>query len=948
MSASSNVQKLTCAGLWTDPNPHANQPDGAMDIADNVVFRRPGTWELRPGFKLLSSERGEFDGFATLDGMMAFGGDLIVQANTAEPFIQQHIANINFNDEFGNAIGCPHNAVRGVDAGETLYWCGTDAVRKLYIGESRTVQVGAPVPHLEVFGNAASGSDGAVQPESYVAYRAVLRIVYEDERTVTSGYTARSVVYNDHATDTVSPSIRIYLPAGFSTLAPTSKAFVRVYRSKNSSVYPPDELFLAYEKEITLSHVAVGTALITSSDETIDAELGEALYTNPSRGTFARNNALSPAAQDLQVYAGSMFAGRLTYPYRKQLRWLQTIVSGATGIGPRQTVCDVTNGSDELTNCVSLTGVQVGMMVSVEGAQVADHDAPLLVMDIVGDVVTLSQAITSATDTGLDVVFYDAVHIAIDGEVEVFPLATFKGVPGMFKSILIGEGSATMDEIEPPCTESERIRAFALSDLVRYTQGDRDPDWTVNVYLESIRADLAEPFTVAATHGDQMDPPLPLPTEDAEDWSEAERPYAEDSVAWTKTEELEHYLESGRRVIGTAGIPILRIFATVDALWILKARGDGIYRLTGQSERNGWYVEQASKTCALLHPYLACSDGTAVYAWTNEGAVRIGRGGVQPLSGGVVGKRWEKLQRTQHYDTERSGCFCVANSKSNEVLWGLPAIKVNNGGTGAARDVLVLNTLTGAWSTWFADAEQWCAACVSETTLVAEGTEDYGLIHLAPNTDDGFVSQERGAAREPFDPEEVERADQDYAITVASVDDEDVTIDSGSGWTMAVGDIVVQGAARYLVTAVAGGPGTTFTADRAGLSAGAATAYDAFDARLRWASEFGGGPDRTKVWTHMVAHFESTLGACDATFTMQAVPNAEQTHVPPLRETFLERLDDTDHEHPQDVRAQVNNDAANGTRLRVGLRIRSADSRIRGSGVSIKYRDAEKVGSARP
>src|SRR5687767_7999077 len=43
-------QVLAPAGLFLGSNPHAAVPPGAMTVAENVVIRRPGIVEPRPGF----------------------------------------------------------------------------------------------------------------------------------------------------------------------------------------------------------------------------------------------------------------------------------------------------------------------------------------------------------------------------------------------------------------------------------------------------------------------------------------------------------------------------------------------------------------------------------------------------------------------------------------------------------------------------------------------------------------------------------------------------------------------------------------------------------------------------------------------------------------------------------------------------------------------------------
>ncbi len=924
-------QRMGVDGQWTDPNP-ARRPRGSVELADNLVCRRPGTLELRPGFKELDSDRAEFSGFNDVDHMFAHGGDVIVQASGAN--LKQYVSEIEFD------AACPPNAVRGIGAGEPFYFCGTDGVRKLYVDTARTVPLGVPVPVLLAGGQAASGSLGAVQPLSQVAYRAVLQIVYEDERTVTSGFSARSVIYNSHATNTVSPSVLVFFPANLLLTAPTAKAFVLVYRSKNAAVappsYPPDELFLNSKVQLTSADITAGSVVIWLTDVMADTALGETLYTNPSVGTFKRNNARAPRADDLQIYAGSLFASRLQYPYRSQLRWMLTTTAQTgsdTGIGYRSdTSVGTTLNSPTLTG-VTTTGLQVGMMVVVVGKTTANPGVPLTITALPGGgVVTLSENLTSASDAAATAHFYDAVHVLIDGEVEVFPTVSAG-------HLLLGV-SSTRDESpmiagEPFSTRSSTLRAFVVGDMSRFTQATEQP-FMVNAYLEALDASGAA-FRVAATHGDEFNPPITLPTVDSDDWTESDRTESSAAVAWSKNEEYEHFLEgpASNRVIGTAGIPILRIFATVDGLWILKARGDGVYRLTGFGERSGWRVDQVSKTCALLHPYLACSDGRSVYAWTNEGAVRIDAGGVRPISAGIVGHERQQLERTLDSAFEQTRMFCVANTKNHEIVWGL-----------AGRTLAIWNTQTLAWTTWFREANDWAAACVS-ADLIGSGDE-YSTVLLHP-IDQGLVRQER-AHVEFVDPGSVERADRDFAVTVATVataaadGSVAVTIDSGSGWTPAVGDIVYDNPNRFIVTAFTSA--TAFTVDRAGITTGAVTAYEAFEAEARWMADFGGGPSLQKTFERAFLHCESTVQTRELDFTMQTPPIAEQEQTITLPR-FDERLDDDSHEWPEDIRALPNTNAATGTRFWAGVRIRQADSRIRISGLTVQYRDAAPQGSTR-
>ncbi len=639
-----------------------------------------------------------------------------------------------------------------------------------------------------------------------------------------------------------------------------------------------------------------------------------------------------------------MFAARLTYPWRAQAKFRRVGDGDRTGlatrVGYRSATCDVTDESADLTNVSDVTGLEVGMIAAVNLAQASNPGTPLLITAIVGDVVTLDRAITNGTASGRDVKFYDALHVAVDGDVEVFPLVTpQRGTQGFLQALMVGESSATMDDEEPWATPSERLRGVVVGDVERYDQADVDGGFTVNLRVEARNAEGVLQMRVAATHGDEFNPPLAEPTDDADDWTAAERPYAEDSIAWSKNEEYEHFTEAGRRVIGTAGIPILREFATVDGLWILKARGDGIYRLTGLGERSGWRVDQVSKTCALLHPHLACSDGTHVYLWTNEGCVRVGPGGITNLSVGVVGVDWRQTERALVYTSEGTGAFALANNKDHEVLFGMPEF---DGPNGYCKEIMCFNVMTQAWSKWFPDSNLWAAACVADCLVDQADPAERGLIHLLPAAE-GLVRQEREIRPVSVS---VERADKATQIQVATSSGTSITITAGSGYTPAVGDVIVDNPEdRYQVTAITSA--TAFMVDRAGLDTGAANAYEAIAGRIRWAADFGGGPGLVKRFTSTTLHTDSTIATTKLSITAFTPPRGTvQTQEMALPGTYLERLDDSAHEFPEDVRCELRPDAALGNRLLVGMTIRQADSRIRVTGQTIEYTDAGRVGTA--
>lgn len=70
---------IPIAGLWSNPNDLTHEPEGGMEVLDNMTSDAPGVWEPRRGFSKL-------EGTPTLTGpihqMTFFRGDLIVHHNT--------------------------------------------------------------------------------------------------------------------------------------------------------------------------------------------------------------------------------------------------------------------------------------------------------------------------------------------------------------------------------------------------------------------------------------------------------------------------------------------------------------------------------------------------------------------------------------------------------------------------------------------------------------------------------------------------------------------------------------------------------------------------------------------------------------------------------------------------------------------------------------------------
>lgn len=955
-------RRLSCSGLGADPNPHEDAPRGAMDIADNAVFRRPGTAEPRPGFCDLLSNRAGFLGFDTPQGAIAHEDDVIVQDANGEMFAYCQETDYQGDGSIvSGAIGCRELAVRGHSQGEALYFCGVDNMRKLYTGTERTVAAGAPMPVLWVELAPPSGSSLPIQAQSYVAYRATISIEY-DERIVTSVPSARCVVHNVHATDTMDVTLRVYLPDEVRKSAPTGAMYVHIYRSKNSTVAsPPDELFEAYPKtKITTSHVTAGYVELQDNDAGLpDAKLGAALYTNPSRETMARANARPPGPRDIQTYAGSTFLATPRYPQRVVLRWKdhddgdRSGIEG--GIGWRLTTCDTTAGDVLLENVADFTGLRVGQLAIVVTNELDTTPGPLYItdMDSGAGTVTLNAALED-TQVGATVVFHDALYVYVDGGGAVFPISTAALFLRCVAAGGIGQDQSPMTLEAPPCNRATTVRAFGVgsvqdSEYVVGVQSDIGANRTV--ILERTDANGAI-FTYACTHGGAMNDGVPNVDEVApEDWAASDRPETTHCLAWSKNGESEHFTEGGYLPIGIPSVRVLRIFALLDGLYILKARGDGIYRLTGFGERSGWRVQQISATASLVHGNLACSTGEAVYAWTTEGALEIGPFGIRPISVGLHDTVHRYVMRFATWNSDDLLWWCIPNVKDGEVLWGLQS-NTSPEGNHSPESVYVFNYRTRCWSRWFPDEKAFSAAAVLAdvvSTPAQQSGAGNGLIVLLPEGTGTEEALNWGRCERTANYEWYVNADQQDNINIDSVADNgvDVTIDGSINYTPEVGDTVVEedgGSVLYAIVAVE--DATHFTVDAEGLQgASGLVAFKGYPFRLRWLPEFGGGPVSAKRFEAVTVHCESTFVTHSVQVEAKAPPSERQEYAFDLEGTLDDRSDVDDDtgqptDYPEDIHAHMNADSSWGQRLNPGVYVRQAGSQVRVSGVTIEYRDA--------
>jgi hypothetical protein len=323
---------LRAAGLYTDPNPHSDAPVGALRIADNVVIRRAGVLEPRPGFRALGLGNGaRYVGIHsaptgdTSEFYLQATGSLENDsgANVPEPAWTwaNRVATqaITQSGEYAGA----HAAI----ARDALYVPTSSGVAR--VEDSVAVRTGYLRPGQTISSVAldvsATATENWLPTNSVVRYR--ICIVRESD----AGLIVRSAPSSDITVTNSSGGDRrtqlsLRLPPEI-----LENDVVEVYRSlavTPASVVPSDELYLAMTYPLTAANVTAGTALFF--DITEETDLGASLYTNATQQGILQANERPPQAETIAWFNQMLFFGRVQQPRQLVVRMVARPSAGQT------------------------------------------------------------------------------------------------------------------------------------------------------------------------------------------------------------------------------------------------------------------------------------------------------------------------------------------------------------------------------------------------------------------------------------------------------------------------------------------------------------------------------------------------------------------------------------------------------------------------------------------
>jgi hypothetical protein len=331
-------------------------------------------------------------------------------------------------------------------------------------------------------------------------------------------------------------------------------------------------------------------------------------------------------------------------------------------------------------------------------------------------------------------------------------------------------------------------------------------------------------------------------------------------LAWSKIDEPESAPLPYYADIGDPNLPIYRIMAVQDALYVFKA--DGLWRVFGDDPQN-LVIQQVDATARMTQGMsgAVARYGNNLYAWTQRGIVECGNFGVRNIDGPIYNQANAPLGSSP--DTNNSGWACAH--------WYGRWIAFCSGASGAP--AYVYHPEMGTWASWTFRDYVWAASTPIGGTYSTDNAPIFGITRGYGQANVAWPTPETATFATLLCGGDL------YSATVTGVVGTTVTISSATLWVPAIGDaIITNGSGPYYVTSVTSP--TVFDVDRTGCSVVAATAYGAYPAKVTWTASPAGNPASVKHYVDSVLMFSRLLQGRSLTERYQGYQNpTEATNV---------------------------------------------------------------------
>lgn len=724
--------ELQLKGLYTSPNNLSAVPQGALEIADNVVIDR---------INIVESRRGQ-----TQYGAALPIGDSQVNKlfNYASSLVLNYADKMAYDAGDGNWMTYSGSYVapssdykmRSLEALKNFYFTTSKGIFKL----DKLTASPRPAGVVEALSGTASlvGTSGFLVADSAVAYRIVWAYTDSNGNLLRGAPSQRLVVANAGPGD-FDVQLTYLIP---DTITPDFT--YQIYRSTGTATAadePTDELQLVLQGSPTTAEITA--KIFTITDTTPYTLMRQTIYTAPSQEGIENANYTPPFAVDMDIFKGSAFYANVR---QKQQATLTLIGVGGSSINYYvDATTGTTSGSPNLTTIADTTKIRVGMRVigagipvntyvksilsgtSVEMTQNATATASVSVefqdRFTIGNVNYWAGSTNNAsTNTflvetsftpgdNIDETALNLIQIIntspTNSEIYAYYLSGVGDLPGqiLFKERTLGGdqffitstagGSFTPNlpsgntitsiSVADPTIITSAAHGLTSGDSIRIFNSNSTPKVDGTYIVTVLGTDtfsIPAAVTVAGTTGTFF-----LSSEGVVSDNDAKQ----NRVYASKTGQVESVPLYTYFDIGSANFPIQRVVALRDGIFFFKQ--DGIFRLSGETF-SSWTVSLIDNTVTLKVPESAVPFNNQVFCFTTQGICAVTDSGVQIISVPIENKLLELS--SEQFTNFVSASFGVAYESSRQYIFFTVTTEEDEFATQA----FIYNSLTKTWTRW--------------------------------------------------------------------------------------------------------------------------------------------------------------------------------------------------------------------------------------------------------
>jgi hypothetical protein len=816
----------TMHGLYLQPNTF-NVPDGALETAQNIVTKDDQT---------LTSRRGYYEYF---EGTGTYN-NLFTYENTLLGFYDNKAAYYTDTGSAPNLVGVEHTltgesftlsgTTRSLQSNSNLYFTADQGILKITSFDSAISKAGAP-PGLDISLNYDVSTTATwFEAGNTVGYRVLFGYVDANDNTILGApsqiaqinnpavtglsYTTSgggpwtvTVTSNDHGLQTgdillisngtdadadgthaitvtgtnsftysvssASPGsgtldyaygmavlVEMSVPSEISTALPW---FYRVYRSSQNqiSVGIFSDFELVAENMLTSAEISAGVAFF--ADTVDDLLRSTILYTNENsgEGELQANNR-PPLAQDMAVFHNYALYANCTTRHLLNLNVIDptVMVSGdyieikVDATTRRYVARTGVGNSTVFATCSS----SAGLLITYDAHGFVNNDTVYIANVVGGTLTSGTYYVVSATTNNFKISLTSGgAVIAYGGETNLTVEGDTNGTYSIFQ---LSESDSAAERIAQTANGIVRAVNRDSSSLI-YAQYTTAIDEVPGKMTFQAKAFTGTIYVRAntTTAGTAFSPNLP-------------DSFASGTQVASKNDELPNVIYISKLgepeavplinflPAGSKNYPIYRIVALRDTVIIVKA--DGVWRMTGDSLTN-FIITLLDSTVILVATSSLDVLNNQVIFLSNQGVCLVSESSVQIISRAKIEDEIQPILGQTNLSSQTSGI-----GYETERLYLLTTTLPNET---TAQVTWCYNILTNEWTSW--------------DTLFTQA-------EIGPNDTMYYVSFDNRILKERKSQTAIDYSDQNYIVSIDSIDGVDATITITGSYSPREGDMIVK------------------------------------------------------------------------------------------------------------------------------------------------------------